>query len=75
MKQVKVLVTFRDKDNRAKVYTIGQELSFDDARADNLIARGLAELCETPVAVSELQKTRGRRKAKVANENLAEAVE
>lgn len=43
MMTVRVLKEFRDKDNFAKVYSIGEILPFDKARSKDLIARGLVE--------------------------------
>lgn len=44
---VKILKKFHDKADYAKVYLVGETLTLDDARAESLIARGLAECAET----------------------------
>lgn len=41
---VKVKQEFHDKDNFSKVYQVGSIHSFDDERAKNLVALGLAEV-------------------------------
>lgn len=43
MMTVRVLKEFRDKDNFAKIYRVGEVLPFDKARSKDLISRGLAE--------------------------------
>lgn len=40
---VRVLKEFRDKDNFAKAYSVGEILSFEKSRSKDLIARGLVE--------------------------------
>lgn len=43
MMTVRVLKEFRDKDNFARVYAVGEVLPFDKARSKDLISRGLVE--------------------------------
>lgn len=40
---VRVLKEFRDKDDFAKVYSVGEILPFEKARSKDLISRGLVE--------------------------------
>lgn len=41
--KVKILQMFHDKVNYNKVYLVGETVTFDDQRAEALIARGLVE--------------------------------
>lgn len=41
--KVTVLKAFRDKFDRAVLYSPGQELELDAARAEDIVSRGLAE--------------------------------
>ena len=41
--KVKVLHKFHDRVDFSKVYLVGETYTFDDARAESLIARGLVE--------------------------------
>ena len=43
MKQIKVLHKFRDKNNYAHIYGVGEVVAFDDERANDIVARGLGE--------------------------------
>lgn len=43
MKQIKVLHKFRDINNFSHIYGVGEVAAFDDARAANIVARGLGE--------------------------------
>lgn len=43
MKQIKVLHRFRDKNNYSHIYGEGEVAAFDDARAANIVERGLGE--------------------------------
>lgn len=43
MKQIKVLHKFRDKFNYTHLYGVGEIVAFDDARAEDIVARGLGE--------------------------------
>ena len=43
MMTVRVLKEFRDKDNFARIYSVGEVLPFDKARSKDLISRGLVE--------------------------------
>ena len=47
--KVTILQKFHDKADYTKVYLVGETLTFDDARAESLIARGLAECADTVV--------------------------
>lgn len=42
--KVKVLFEFRDKFDFAKVYSVGSEYEFAEARAKEIVERGLGEL-------------------------------
>ena len=44
--KVTVLTDFRDKNNYSVVYKAGEVYDFDDARANTLIVRGLAQKAE-----------------------------
>lgn len=46
--KIKVLVDFRDKDNYAKVYKAGEELTFPDDRASHIVGLGLAVALDAP---------------------------
>lgn len=41
--KVKVKQTFRDKDDFSKIYGVGDIVDFEDGRAANIIALGLAD--------------------------------
>lgn len=41
--RVRILHKFHDKADFMKVYLVGETVTFDDARAEALIARGLVE--------------------------------
>lgn len=43
MKRVRVIQSFHDKDNYNKVYKVGDVVTFDETRANKLIALRLAE--------------------------------
>ena len=43
MKQIKVLHKFRDINNFSHIYGVGEVVAFDDARAANIVERGLGE--------------------------------
>ncbi len=43
MKQIKVLHRFRDKNNYSHIYGVGEVVTFDDERANDIVARGLGE--------------------------------
>lgn len=45
---VKILKKFHDRVDYSKVYLVGETFTFEDARAEALIARGLAESAEKP---------------------------
>ena len=47
MKQIKVLHKFRDINNFSHIYGVGEVAAFDDARAANIVARGLGEYVTT----------------------------
>lgn len=44
--KVRILHTFHDRVDYKKVYLVGETVTFSDARAESLIARGLAESAE-----------------------------
>lgn len=44
--KVKVLQLFRDKYNKAVRYEVGQEVEFEQERADDVVSRKLAEYTE-----------------------------
>ena len=44
--RVRILHKFHDRVDYAKVYLVGETVTFDDARAEALIARGLVERYE-----------------------------
>ena len=44
--EVRILHKFHDRADFTKVYPVGETFTFDDARAEHLIKRGLAELVE-----------------------------
>ena len=44
--KVRILQEFHDKADYMKVYLVGETVTFDDARAEALIARGLVESAE-----------------------------
>lgn len=44
--KIKVVQTFRDKFNKAVRYEVGQELEFDEERANDVVNRKLAEFAE-----------------------------
>lgn len=44
--KVRILQMFHDKADYMKVYLVGETVTFDDARAEALIARGLVESAE-----------------------------
>lgn len=46
---VKILKKFHDRVDYSKVYLVGETFTFEDARAEALIARGLAESAEEPL--------------------------
>lgn len=43
MKQIKVLHKFRDKNDYSHIYGVGEVVAFEDARANDIVARGLGE--------------------------------
>lgn len=44
MKTVRVIQPFHDKNNYNKVYKVGEVVTFDDERANKLIALNLVEV-------------------------------
>ena len=46
MKKVRVISEFLDKFDLKRTYHVGMEVSFDDARAADVVARHLAEYAE-----------------------------
>lgn len=63
MTTVKIKQEFRDRDNFVKVYPAGEICEFEDGRAEELIAKGLAEMVskETIDDVSVPRSKRGRK--------------
>ena len=51
MKTVIVISEFVDKYNPARLYKVGEVVSFDDERAADMVARNLAEYKEEPKKV------------------------
>lgn len=51
--KVKILQMFHDKVNYNKVYLVGETVTFDNERAEALIARGLVENAEEVFAPIE----------------------
>ena len=47
--EVRILHKFHDRADFTKVYPVGETFTFDDARAEHLIKRGLAEPVEPVV--------------------------
>ena len=47
--EVRILHKFHDRADFSKVYPVGETFTFDDARAEHLIKRGLAEPVEPVV--------------------------
>lgn len=45
--KVKVLTQFHDKENYAHIFAVGEIADFDEARANSLVARKLAEAVES----------------------------
>lgn len=46
--KVRISQMFHDKADYTKVYLVGETYTFDDARAEALIVRGLVECAEEP---------------------------
>lgn len=51
--KVRISQMFHDKADYNKVYLVGETYTFDDARAEALIARGLVESAEAVVVKAE----------------------
>lgn len=47
--KVRILQKFHDRVDYMKVYLVGETVTFDDARAESLIRRGLVESAEEPI--------------------------
>lgn len=65
--EIVILTSFRDKDNFAKIYNVGEVLDIADLRAEDLILRGIAKEYkpEAPVVEPEapvVESTRRKRK-------------
>ena len=54
--KVEVTSPFLDKFNSSRTYNVGEVVEFDDERANNLIARGLAKAFAEPVAEPVVEK-------------------
>lgn len=71
--EVRILHEFHDKADYRKVYLVGETVTFDDARAELLIERGLVEPAEEEVeasdedATEEVKKTASRRRGSTKN--------
>lgn len=48
MKQIKVIHKFHDKYNYSHIYGVGEVVSFDDERANDIVGRGLGSFVATP---------------------------
>ncbi|MGM9810964.1 MAG: hypothetical protein ACI30J_08895 [Paludibacteraceae bacterium] len=48
MKQIKVIHKFRDKYNYSHIYCVGEVVSFDDERANDIVERGLGSMVSAP---------------------------
>lgn len=68
--KVKVLHKFHDRVDFSKVYLVGETYTFDDARAESLIARGLVESDEE--AAEEILEDEATIEAEEAIEEEAE---
>lgn len=49
--EVRILHKFHDRVDYKKVYLVGETVTFDDARAESLIKRGLVERIEEPIEI------------------------
>lgn len=47
--KVRILQKFHDRVDYMKVYLVGETVTFDDARAESLVKRGLVESAEEPI--------------------------
>lgn len=59
--KVRILHTFHDRVDYKKVYLVGETVTFSDARAESLIARGLVECAEEEPVKAE-KPTAAKRK-------------
>ena len=64
---VKILKKFHDRVDYSKVYLVGETFIFEDARAEALIARGLAESAEKPVSKVQPIVKQAKKKAPKVN--------
>lgn len=71
--KVKVLHKFHDRVDFSKVYLVGETYTFDDARAESLIARGLVESDEE--AAEEILEDEAPIEETLVVETAEEAVE
>ena len=55
--KVTILQKFHDKADYMKVYLVGETVTFDDTRAEALIARGLVESAEEAEAIDDEEET------------------
>jgi hypothetical protein len=53
--KVRILHKFHDRVDFMKVYLVGETVTFDDARAESLISRGLVENAEEVVETDEAE--------------------
>ena len=54
--EVRILHKFHDRADFAKVYPVGETFTFDDARAEHLIKRGLVEPVE-PIVEETIEES------------------
>ena len=76
--EVKILYKFHDRADFTKVYPVGETFTFDDARADDLIKRGLVEAIaeeeESPVEEA-VESPVVEEEAPVEEESIEDAAE
>lgn len=76
---VRVLREFYDKDNLKHLFKVGEEVEFADARAKDIIYRGLGECvtkeAETPVVPAEPKKEEAKDDAEKVEENPSPVAE
>lgn len=72
--KVRILQKFHDRVDYMKVYLVGETVTFDDARAESLIRRGLVESAEEPIEI-ETEKVAEAADALEAEDVAAEVKE
>lgn len=55
MKRVRIIQTFRDRDNFAHVYNVGDVAAFSENRANRLLTLALAEDVKEPEVQTEAE--------------------